>query len=161
MQLLIWNGQRIPGDLKLIIIAGNESFAQGEFPHEKACKLAAGKDIVINTIFCGDFSEGVRMQWKEGALAANGKYLNIDQGDQVVHIPTPFDDYILELNQRLNDTYIGYGDVSIKKLENQVAQDANAGSISSANSRTRAFFKCKPQYKNYSWDLVDFTNGRC
>ena len=40
-------------DLKMIFIAGNEPFTQGNVDFNKACKTAAQMGITINTIFCG------------------------------------------------------------------------------------------------------------
>lgn len=142
-------------DLKIIIIAGNEPFDQGPEAYKEACKGAIEKGIVVNTIFCGNYDEGVRTYWKEGADLSDGKYFHIDQSQQVVHIPTPHDDRILELNQKLNNTYIGYGRQGQQRVEMQAAQDANAATYGAANAAERASFKAKESYKNTSWDLVD------
>ena len=40
----------------------------------------------------------------------------------------------------------------------QVANDASSAQYSSANTRTRAFYKSKSNYKNTTWDLVDATD---
>ncbi len=146
-------------DLKIIFIAGNEPFSQGPKDFRKTCKAAISKGIIINTIHCGGFDEGINENWKEGADLADGKYMNIDQGDQVVHIPTPYDDDILKLNQELNKTYIGYGGQGKMKAERQMAQDVNAASFGAANARTRASFKVKKSYNNAEWDLVDATES--
>ena len=142
-------------DLKIIFIAGNEPFSQGPKDFRKTCKAAISKGIIINTIHCGGYDEGINENWKEGADLADGKYMNIDQGEQVVHIPTPYDDDILKLNQALNKTYIGYGGEGKMKAERQMTQDVNAASYGSANARTRASFKAKKSYNNAEWDLVD------
>ena len=42
-------------DLKFIFIAGNEPFNQGRTPYESVIRDAAEKDVVVNTIFCGDY----------------------------------------------------------------------------------------------------------
>ncbi|MBR9919513.1 MAG: VWA domain-containing protein [Bacteroidetes bacterium] len=143
------------GDLKLIIIAGNEPFTQGPVEFRKACKEAISNGIQINTIFCGNYEEGVRTFWKEGADLADGEYLNIDQSQEVVHIPTPYDQEILELNRKLNDTYIGYGAEGASRKEMQMAQDDNAADYGAANAASRATYKAKESYRNTSWDLVD------
>jgi hypothetical protein len=142
-------------DLKIIIIAGNEPFDQGPEAYKEACKSAIEKGIVVNTIFCGNYDEGVRTHWKDGADLSDGKYFNIDQDAKVIHIPTPFDDKILELNNKLNDTYIGFGAQGAQRMEMQKAQDANAATYGVANAAERASFKAKESYKNTSWDLVD------
>ena len=142
-------------DMKIIIIAGNEPFDQGPEAYRDACKSAIGKGIMVNTIFCGNYDEGVRTYWKDGADLADGKYFNIDLDQQVIHIPTPFDQRILDLNQKLNSTYIGYGMEGEQRMEMQSAQDANAATYGAANAAERASFKAKKSYNNASWDLVD------
>ncbi len=152
-QILDW--QTNNEELKLIIIAGNEEYTQGPVNYKEACKKAISKGIVINTIFCGNWNEGVRTQWKDGADCADGKYLNIDQDRKVVHIEAPQDSEINRLNNQLNDTYIGYGQEGINKKERQMMQDANAASYSTANAAQRAISKASKAYKNDDWDIVD------
>lgn len=142
-------------DLKIIFIAGNEPFSQGPKDFRETCKAANTKGIIINTIHCGDYQQGINENWKAGADLANGKYMNIDQDDKVVHIPTPYDNDIIKLNKKLNKTYIGYGHEGEKKMERQMAQDSNAAAYGAANARTRASFKAKKSYNNAEWDLVD------
>ena len=142
-------------DLKLIIIAGNEPFDQGPIDFKTFCKKAKASNIQINTIFCGDYMEGKSTGWWEGSTLAEGKYMNIDQEQKVIHITTPYDKKILELNIRLNDTYIGYGALGASKLRNQKRQDANAMTYGMSNARTRASVKAKESYSNADWDLVD------
>jgi hypothetical protein len=142
-------------DLKLIIMAGNEPFNQGKVDYKVSCKAAISKGIMINTIHCGDYETGVRTFWKDGADLTDGEYLNINQDAKVVHIETPFDTEILELNQSLNDTYIGFGNAGRSRKEMQVEQDANAASYGDANNVERAVSKSKAAYRNEEWDLVD------
>jgi len=144
-----------PKDLKLMIIAGNEPFDQGPVDFRNFCNEAKSSGIQINTIFCGDYNEGKSVGWMEGAHIAEGKYLNIDQDQKVTHIPTPYDQKIIDLNIKLNKTYIGYGQRGAEKMRLQSTQDANAGSYGAANMRSRAAVKAKKSYNNASWDLVD------
>lgn len=150
---LTWSNKK--EDLKLMIIAGNEPFNQGPVNFRATCQSALERGIMINTIHCGDYQQGINDLWKEGADLTDGKYMNINQDDHVIHIPTPYDTRINELNIQLNKTYIGYGTTGIEKASNQVAQDLNAASYGAANARTRAAFKAKESYSNASWDLVD------
>ncbi len=142
-------------DLKLIIIAGNEPFDQGPKDYKETCKLANQKDIVINTVHCGPWQEGIRTHWKDGADIAKGKYLNIEQDRKVIHIITPWDNQMNELNGKLNKTYIGYGSVGKEMKVRQEKQDMNAAEYGSANVASRTAYKAKAQYRNDSWDLVD------
>jgi hypothetical protein len=142
-------------DLKMIFIAGNEPFTQGEIPYRVACTLAKQKDVVVNTIFCGAYSEGVETEWKSGAMLTGGTYMSIEQDRKTVYVPTPYDDRIDALNGKLNDTYVYYGASGESKKANQAAQDSNAGYISKENKVERSVAKSKTVYNNSSWDLVD------
>ena len=143
-------------DLKMIFIAGNEPFTQGNVDYKEACQNAIKNGIIVNTIHCGPYDTGVQTNWKDGADIADGKYMNIDQDEEVVHIPTPFDDQILQLNNRLNTTYIGFGSLGEERVRMQGLQDSNASKFSEANSVERAVTKSnKKLYKNTSWDMVD------
>lgn len=142
-------------DYQVIFIAGNEPFTQGSYSYIEACRKAVEKDVVVNTIFCGDFDEGVNTSWKDGAVRTKGSYMSIDQDRKTVYIETPYDKKIAELNNRLNDTYIAYGSLGRTKKQNQVAQDRNAMQYGQANLAKRAVSKSSHVYKNDSWDLVD------
>lgn len=144
-------------DLKLIIIAGNEPFDQGPKDYKETCKLATKKEVVINTVFCGPWAEGVRTHWKDGADITKGKALNIEQDKKIIHIKTPWDDRMNELNGRLNRTYIGYGSTGHEMKMRQEKQDVNAASYGSSNVASRTAYKAKAQYRNDAWDLVDAT----
>jgi hypothetical protein len=142
-------------DLKIIFIAGNEPFTQGDVDYKDACKKAISKGIIINTIFCGNYDEGVQTSWKDGADISDGKYMNIDQNAQLVHIEAPQDVEIIKLGQELNNTYVAYGQGGTENKARQEAQDANAASVSGAVMVQRSVTKSNAQYNNAGWDLVD------
>lgn len=150
---LEWGNSK--ADMKLIYIAGNEEFTQGNISYKTAISNALKKDIFVNTIHCGSEDVGIGDFWQDAALRGNGKFFNIDANATVRAIKTPFDPQIILCNEKLNDTYIGYGIVGKERKMNQTVQDRNAGSISSANYTERAVSKSKAVYKNTSWDLVD------
>ncbi|WP_396602254.1 VWA domain-containing protein [Algibacter sp. R77976] len=142
-------------DLKLIFIAGNEPFTQGEVNYKDASSNANEKDVTVNTIFCGDYNQGVSSHWKDGAQLTHGDYMAINQNRATVHIASPYDDAILILNQKLNKTYIAYGSRGSQKMALQAEQDMNASGYSKANAVKRTVSKSSHLYKNKSWDLVD------
>ncbi|HEY8933693.1 MAG TPA: vWA domain-containing protein [Cyclobacteriaceae bacterium] len=150
---LAWSSSE--ADLKMIFIAGNEPFTQGEIPYQSACALAKEKDVVVNTIFCGGFDEGVSTSWKRGADLTGGTYMSIEQDRKTVYIQTPYDDRISALNDKLNDTYIYYGKSGSSKKALQMNQDVNAERYGSANKVERAVSKSSHAYSNSNWDLVD------
>lgn len=152
-EVLPWS--TTPGDLKIIVIAGNEPFDQGKVNFRRTCAAAAEKGIIVNTIHCGDYDTGVSTLWKEGATIGKGKYMNIDTDEKIVHIATPYDARMLELNSKLNATYIGYGSLGKERKARQAVQDDNAASYGSSNMAQRAASKAKASYSNSEWDIVD------
>jgi hypothetical protein len=142
-------------DLKMIFIAGNEPFTQGEVSYRAACSLAKEKGVIINTIFCGPYGEGVETDWKNGATLGGGTYMSIEQDRKTVYIPTPYDSKIDGLNNKLNDTYVYYGSSGASKKANQATQDSNAAGLAQENKIERAVAKSKSAYTNSNWDLVD------
>ncbi len=142
-------------DLQIIFIAGNEPFTQGRVNYKSACTNAREKNIIVNTIHCGSFDEGIQGMWKDGADRAGGQYMCIEQDRKTVYIASPYDDRISELNSSLNKTYISYGSLGRAKKEAQLQQDSNAAGYSKINSVKRAVSKSSHFYKNSKWDLVD------
>ena len=155
LQQLDWSSS--DADLKLIFIAGNEPFNQGSVPFKEACNRANAKGIVINTIYCGDYNEGIYTSWKNGATITGGTYMNIDHNAKTVYVVTPYDDQLDVLNTRLNATYIYYGTSGVSKKELQLQQDSNADKYGKQNKVERAISKSSHVYDNGTWDLVDAT----
>lgn len=153
---LQWNKSN--DNLKIIFIAGNEPFTQGDVDYKTACQKAVKKGIVVNTIFCGSYDEGIQTMWKDGADLADGKYMNIDHNAEIVRIYAPQDDEIIKLGQELNKTYIAFGNAGREKKEMQAEQDANSLSLSPSVMVERSVTKSGAQYNNSGWDLVDATN---
>jgi len=153
MQELGWSSN--PLDLKMIYIAGNEPFNQGTIVYNEVCKTAGSRSIFVNTIYCGNYDQGIREFWKDCATIAGGDYFNIDANKQVVHIDTPYDTQINSYNDSLNKTYYGYGSLGVSKKSNQLMQDMNAQSEAISVKTERAIVKSKASYTNSSWDLID------
>lgn len=150
---LQWNKSN--DDLKIIFIAGNEPFTQGNVDYKEACKKAIKNGIVVNTIFCGNYDEGIQTMWKDGADLTDGKYMNIDQNAEIVYIQAPQDDEIIKLGQQLNETYLAFGSSGEEYLFRQTEQDKNSMSMSPGVMVNRSVTKSGGQYKNSTWDLVD------
>lgn len=142
-------------NMKLIYIAGNEEFNQGGVNYKEAISNALKNDIYVNTIYCGDKTQGINELWKSGAEQGKGKYFNIDSNETVRYIATPYDNEITKCNEKINKTYITYGSKGAAKKMNQEMQDKNAQKVSASNYAERAVSKSKAVYKNESWDLVD------
>ncbi len=144
-----------PADMKLIIIAGNEPFTQGPVDFRTACEQARNRGILIDTIHCGDEKVGIDTDWRAGADCGGGIYMTIDQDDVNEFIASPYDDKILELNEALNKTYLGYGARGSAMQERLVQQDQNAASMGVSSQIARSKTKSSVQYRNEYWDVVD------
>ncbi|MBT9582389.1 VWA domain-containing protein [bacterium] len=145
------------GDLMALFVAGNEPFDQGGVSYKEACAQARQKGVVINTIFCGNKAEGERTHWADGATLAAGRFFCIDGDHSVAEVPTPYDSQLVELNSKLNTTYIGYGAKAPAAQARQSAADQAAGAEPSAAGymASRAQAKAGANYSNEEWDLVD------
>ncbi|WP_298508678.1 vWA domain-containing protein [uncultured Kordia sp.] len=144
-----------PKDLKLLFIAGNEPFTQGSINYKDAITNACEKDVVVNTIFCGNYEQGISGMWKDGAVQGKGDYMTIAHNRNIVYVKTPYDKKIMEYNTQLNNTYIAYGLQGSYKIAQQSTQDFNANSINEEIAVDRAVSKSSSFYTNSSWDLVD------
>jgi hypothetical protein len=142
-------------DLRLIFIAGNEPFTQGKVDYRDAITDAAEKNVTINTIFCGDYNQGISGMWQDGAMKGGGDYMTINHNKAIVHIITPYDAEIIILNKKLNGTYIYYGNKGVSRFNIQKDQDDNAETLDEVVVVKRAVSKSSKLYNNSSWDLVD------
>lgn len=142
-------------DLKMIFIAGNEGFNQGAVPFSSSIAQAIEKDVVVNTIFCGDWNTGAQLRWKEGATLGKGEYMNLDHNQKSAYVATPYDDQILNYNQRLNNTYIAFGRRGYENKAVQMQMDEAVQEVSAQANVKRTLAKSSANYRNSSWDLVD------
>jgi hypothetical protein len=155
LQELDWHPSA--GTLRMIFVAGNESAHQDEQVAVRAiCKEAAARGIDVSSIYCvyGDDDSEVQPGWREVASAGNGEFAMIDQDNGTVVIATPYDQELIRLSGELNKTYIPLGDAGAAGCSNQVAQDANAVEMNTANAASRAATKASKLY-TCGWDLVD------
>jgi hypothetical protein len=145
-----------PENYKVIFIAGNEDFLQGDIQYTKACSAAKQKGVIVNTIYCGDKMQGIREHWNLAGECGNGSYTNINQNAKEEDIPTPYDSMLYVMNDKLNGTYIAYGYNAAYLSANQSKQDM----LNTTMSKTAGIKRIKAKsnaavYKNAQWDLVD------
>ncbi len=141
---------------KVIFIAGNEDFLQGNLPYTKACAEAKNKGVIVNTIYCGDRMQGIKEHWNLNAECGTGSFTNINQDAKIEDIPTPYDSTLFVLNNKLNGTYISYGYGGATKFAAQAEVDQKSYSTNKSAALKRVGVKGrKDLYKNDSWDLVD------
>ena len=145
-----------PENYKVIFIAGNEDFLQGNLHYSKACTEAKNKGVIINTIYCGDKMQGIREHWNLAGECGNGSFTNINQNAREEEIPTPYDSLIYSYNDKLNATYIAYGYAGASYQQKQARMDAANSTMSKEAGLKRIKTKSNGAvYKNAQWDLVD------
>ena len=141
---------------KVIFIAGNEDFLQGNLHYTKACQEASKRGILVNTIYCGDKQQGIREHWNLLGECGNGSYTNINQDAKEEYIPTPYDSALMVLNTNLNSTYMGYGVSGRENYYRQAEVDQLNFKSNQAAAMKRVSVKGKQSlYNNSTWDMVD------
>jgi Mg-chelatase subunit ChlD len=102
--------------LKIIFLVGDAP-PHMDYPNSPKypdlCREAAKKDLIINTIQCGEMAE-TKPIWQEIAKLAEGSYVGISQSGNVAVISTPMDKELSRLNERIGGTLIPYGDSKLQ-----------------------------------------------
>ncbi|MEO6232950.1 MAG: vWA domain-containing protein [Ferruginibacter sp.] len=151
---LNWNEDS--GNYKVIFIAGNEDFLQGNLRYTMACTEAKKKGVIVNTIYCGDRQTGLQEHWNIMGECGGGSFTNINQDAKRDDIATPYDSVLFSLNEQLNNTYIAYGYAGQASMETQAKVDKMNYSMNKSVAAERVAVKGKKGlYKNEHWDLVD------
>ena len=146
-------------DLKLIFIAGNEPFTQGKVDYRTVSKEAHKNGITVNTIFCGDYGQGISTYWKDGADLTHGDYMAINHNHRTVHVASPYDDELLILNKKLNKTYLGYGKLGNYKMSLQSEQDTSDGDVvDKKQSNIDLSMQCRSSSPRVSWPKSTLAN---
>jgi hypothetical protein len=151
---LAWDAA--PENYKVIFIAGNEDFLQGDVKYIDACLLARQKGVIVNTIYCGDRMQGIKEHWNLLGECGNGSFTNINQNDKIDDIPTPYDSLLITMNGNLNNTYLAYNYSGSVKIRGMASLDQANYSMSKSAGIKRAKVKANSKvYNNASWDLID------
>jgi Mg-chelatase subunit ChlD len=104
--------------LKVIFLVGDApphmDYKQ-DVKYTDSCKLAMKKDIIVNTIQCGNMAATTPI-WQEIARKAEGKFARILQSGGVIAIATPFDKEIATCNAKLGHTVCVYGDARAQRF---------------------------------------------
>jgi hypothetical protein len=154
LQELKWDAA--PENYKVVFIAGNEDFLQGDIQYSRSCTEAKQKGVIVNTIYCGDRMQGIKEHWNLAGECGNGSFTSINQDAKIEEIPTPYDSMIYVMNDKLNGTYIGYGANADYFSANQSKQDMLNTTMSKSAGIKRIKAKSNGAvYQNAQWDLVD------
>ena len=147
--------------LKIIFLVGDAP-PHMDYPngpkYPDLCREAAKKDLIINTIQCGEMAE-TKPIWQEIAKLSEGSYVGISQSGNVAVISTPMDKELSRLNERIGVTLIPYGD---SKLQAEVhAKYAMAASAPVAAMADRLSYNSKTgKAVQGRGELVDALNDK-
>jgi Mg-chelatase subunit ChlD len=147
--------------LKIIFLVGDAP-PHMDYPngpkYPDLCREAAKKDLIINTIQCGEMAE-TKPVWQEIAKLSEGSYVGISQSGNVAVISTPMDKELSRLNERIGATLIAYGD---SKQQAEVhAKYAAAKSAPVAAMADRLSYNSKTgKAVQGRGELVDALNGK-
>jgi hypothetical protein len=151
----VLNWSKSPGDLKLIFIAGNEPFDQCLTSYQLAIQNAIDKHIMVNTLFCGYPGQPESLLWIQAAEISKGQFIAIETDSIAKYSETFWDDKIIELNDRLNETIVptrNEGDSLYRKM---VHIDEMTQWLGKNVMRQRIAYKSKFSMDQINWDLVN------
>jgi len=108
--------------------------------YPELCRIAAKKDLIVNTVQCGNLAETTPI-WKEIAKLSEGSYSAIAQSGGVAVIATPLDDELARLNRKIGTTLIPYGDAALQR--EVAAKQAFAESAPASAAADRLSYNAK------------------
>lgn len=150
------NWSKRKDDLKLIIIAGNESFNQEQTNSELVIDKAKRMNVVVNTIYCSRIDQdSISNEWKTAAQQANGNYFSISLNDSLNLKDNFLDKQLSDFNEKLNETYVPFGPHGQRSYYRMILQDKNSKMAGIPFFRERVIFKAGNSFKNPTWDFVD------
>lgn len=143
------------GVVRVVYVAGNESFDQGPASWRQVLGEAKERGVVVNAIYCGGDADHDATLWRDAATFGGGRFFAIDQNQIAAYVPAPQDAEIARLGSAINETYIPYGRDGQDGHENQMKQDDNNEALGMSSVVDRTLTKSSSYYKNPSWDFVD------
>jgi hypothetical protein len=146
--------------LKLVFLVGDSpphmDYAD-DVKYPETCQLAVRKDLVVNTVQCGNQGETTRV-WQEIARLAEGSSVAIGQSGDMQVVATPVDERLAALNVELGRTLLPYGG---RAAEGEVrAKQARAEAAAPAAAADRlAYMASTGSVVGGGGDLVDDLKG--
>ena len=98
--------------LKIIFLVGDyppHMDYAGDVTYLVTCREAVKRNLIIDTVQCGEVSETTRV-WQDIARRAEGSYVALAQSGNMTVIATPFDDDIARASTEIGTTVVAYGE---------------------------------------------------
>lgn len=160
MTELSWSKE--PDTYRAIIVIGNGQLTAQE-DQQILAKTSLKKGIVVNTIYYQTYqSEREIIQWQRLAKSCNGIATLIDPAvaqPWEKDIKSSNSNFISEVNDKFNSTFIYYGEDGNKKYAKYMGMDDYARETGPICLEFRLMYKISDNYVgiNKSWDLVDLS----
>ena len=107
---LSWSADR--DVLKIIFLVGDYP-PHMDYPDDVkypvTCRLAVKKNVIINTVQCGDVPETTPV-WQEIARLSEGSSVALSQSGNMTALTTPYDAEIAKVSAEIGATLVPYGD---------------------------------------------------
>jgi len=124
---------------------------QDDVKYVRICRAAAEKNIIINTIQCGNMGDTTPV-WQKIARLAEGEYFKVAQSGSAVLYDTPYDKEIAGLSRELDQTRIFYGSASyMEEMEEKkdTSEKLYEAAAPSAVAKRAIFNSSKSGNKNF------------
>jgi von Willebrand factor type A domain len=146
------------GAKKMIFLVGDAPPAsRGDVPRfEVSARDAAARQIIVNTIRCGQAPETAQA-WQQIAMLGKGEFSTIQQDGGVQQVATPYDDKLAELSRTVDSTAVIYGDRAVHAAYE--GKMAAAEAAPAATRADRAAYYAKPGAKGAGRAAEDITAG--
>jgi Mg-chelatase subunit ChlD len=126
----------------------------GDVPYAESLRLARQRDIVVNTIQCGNLATTTPI-WQEIASSGQGQYVSIAQDGAMLAVTTPHDEELARLNAELAGTALAYGDADARESFARKLKGALSAPAAVAASRLSYLEKSGSGVSSGRGDLVD------
>ena len=102
--------------------------------YPKTCETAVKKDLIINTVQCGNFGPTTSI-WQDIARRSEGAYIALAQSGGMTAVATPYDKEIANISADLGKTVVTYGTKAEQSLAREKAGYASSSKLSVAADR--------------------------
>jgi Mg-chelatase subunit ChlD len=144
--------------LRMIFLVGDAP-PHMDYPDDvkypQTCKQAVKKDIIINTVQCGNDPQ-TQKYWKEICRLAEGSYVQISQqGGPIQVVRTPFDEELAKINSKMARTTVAFGSMRRQAEARSKADVAEKLAAPAAADRAGFYGASGRGGAIASYDLVD------
>ncbi len=146
--------------IKIVFLGGNGLVTTGGGEHySKVVEAMVQQGIIVNSIYLlNNSGMGEQKGWEDIATRGKGKYTSMQVKFEYYENLGGFDmNKLFNLNRKLNDTYLYYGERGKERWIEQRQDDENIYKANSEGYRYRLQFRISDLYlgKNSDWDMID------